>query len=60
MSGQYRELVNPLAGAGLEVSYRYTRAPHLFSAKMTSIELRFTNTTQQEIRDIHVGQKVTH
>ncbi|XP_043235476.1 AP-3 complex subunit beta-2-like isoform X1 [Amphibalanus amphitrite] len=54
---EYRELVNPITGSGLQVRYRYTRAPHLYSAAMTSVELSFTNTTQQEMTDIHVGQK---
>ncbi|XP_037079170.1 AP-3 complex subunit beta-2-like [Pollicipes pollicipes] len=52
-----RDLVGRVAGSGLEIKYRFTRAPHLYSAKMTSVELTFTNTTQQEMRDIRVGNK---
>ena len=58
VSAEYRELVSPVAGSGLQVRYRFTRAPHLHSDTLTSIELSFTNTTRQEIRDIRVGQKV--
>ncbi|XP_044727843.1 AP-3 complex subunit beta-2 [Chrysoperla carnea] len=51
------ELLNRIKGNGLSVTYRFTRSPHLFSPQMASVELIFTNGSNQEITDIHVGQK---
>ncbi|XP_045591832.1 AP-3 complex subunit beta-2 isoform X2 [Procambarus clarkii] len=51
------ELLNRLSGGGLAVSCRFTRSPHLYSPRMTSVELAFTNSSSEEIRDISVGSK---
>lgn len=51
------ELLNKVNGYGLGVSYKYSRAPHLFSANMVSIELQFTNHGNVELTDIQVGSK---
>lgn len=51
------ELLNKVNGYGLGIVYKYTRAPHLFSANMVSIELNFTNHGNVELTDIKVGAK---
>ncbi|XP_069948502.1 AP-3 complex subunit beta-2 isoform X2 [Cherax quadricarinatus] len=51
------ELLNRLSGGGLAVSCRFTRSPHLYSPRMTSVELSFTNNSSEEIRDISIGSK---
>ncbi|KAL1395446.1 hypothetical protein pipiens_011243 [Culex pipiens pipiens] len=51
------ELLNKVNGYGLGITFRFTRAPHLYSAKMISIELTFTNHGNVELTDIQLGQK---
>ena len=53
------ELLNKISGRGLNVLYRFTRSPHLFSPAMVSVELTFTNLGSEELMDIRVGQKVS-
>lgn len=52
------ELINKVNGYGLGVTYRFTRAPHLFSSTMVSIELLFTNHSNDAIEDIKIGEKI--
>lgn len=52
-----QELLNRLSGGGLSLACRFTRSPHLYSPRMTSVELSFTNSSSEEIRDINVGSK---
>jgi len=51
------ELINKVNGYGLGVTYRFTRAPHLFSAAMVSIELLFTNYSNDVMENIKIGEK---
>lgn len=51
------ELLNKINGYGLGVTYRFTRAPHLFSSNMISIELVFTNNGNGDLQDISIGRK---
>lgn len=51
------ELLNKVNGFGLGITYRFTRAPHLYSAKMISIELTFTNHGNMELIDVQVTKK---
>jgi len=37
---------------------RFTRSPNFYSEKMTSVELTFTNQSDQPITNIKVGEKV--
>lgn len=53
-----QEIVNKVTGRGLVISYRFTRSPHLFSPKMSSIELTFSNQGHEEISDMKMGPKV--
>lgn len=57
ISYNHKELLNKLSGHGLQVSYRYTRSPHLYSSAMVSIELQFINQGLEEITNIQMGQK---
>ena len=52
-----QELLNRINGSGLAVACRFTRSPHLYSPRMTSVELSFTNSGAEEIKDIRVGAK---
>ncbi|KAG0715239.1 AP-3 complex subunit beta-1 [Chionoecetes opilio] len=52
-----QELLNRISGSGLAVACRFTRSPHLYSPRMTSVELSFTNSGADEIRDISVATK---
>ena len=52
-----QELLNRLSGGGLSISARFTRSPHLYSPKMTSIELTFHNHGSENVKDISMGQK---
>ncbi|XP_068219905.1 AP-3 complex subunit beta-2 [Palaemon carinicauda] len=51
------ELLNRISSGGLTVSARFTRSPHLYSPRMTSVELTFNNSGSEEIRDISVGKQ---
>lgn len=52
-----QELLNRINSGGLTVACRFTRSPHLYSPRMTSVELSFTNSGAEEIKDISVGAK---
>ena len=51
------ELLSKMTTGGLQVLYRYTRKPHLFSASMTSIQLTLNNLGQNDLNDIKIGTK---
>jgi len=53
------ELVNKIVSGGLQISYRFTRAPHLFSTTMVSVELQLQNLSKDNFKDIRIGQKVS-
>lgn len=57
ISMEKRELLNKTINHGLQIDYRFTRAPHLFSAKMISLELTFRNDSHNELENIHVSDK---
>lgn len=52
-----QELLNKINGHGLQVNYRFTRGPHLYSAKMVSIELTLRNESQTELENVRIVQK---
>lgn len=54
---KHKELLNKVSGHGLQLSYRFTRAPHLYSAAMCSIELQFQNRSDLELTSIRMGQQ---
>ena len=51
------ELLNKVNGYGLGITYKYARSPHLFSSKMVSIELQFTNHGNVELNDIQCDNR---
>lgn len=51
------ELLNKINGHGLQIHYRFTRSPHLFSGRMVSIELTLKNDSTKELESIRVGDK---
>lgn len=54
-----RELLNKTNSQGLQINYRFTRAPHLYSSKMVSIELTFHNESKNDLENIHLSDKST-
>ena len=54
------ELLNRMMGGGLSVAYRFTRTISIFSPKMVSIEITFTNTGDKAIENIRIGDKVNN
>ncbi|RUS71773.1 hypothetical protein EGW08_020467 [Elysia chlorotica] len=53
------ELLNRLSSGGLTVTYKYTRTISIFSPKMVSLELTFTNAGDKPFSAIKVGDKKT-
>uniref|UniRef100_A0A8W7PT60 AP-3 complex subunit beta n=1 Tax=Anopheles coluzzii TaxID=1518534 RepID=A0A8W7PT60_ANOCL len=51
------ELLNKVNGFGLGIEYRFVRSPHLYSSRMVSVELTFTNHGNVELVDIEMGKK---
>lgn len=51
------ELLNKMTGRGLQILYRFIRSPHLYSAKMISIELTFKNDAHEDLTNIHISNK---
>ena len=43
ISTESSELLNRISTGGLQLLYRYTRLPYIYSPQMTAIELSFTN-----------------
>lgn len=52
------ELLNRINGNGLSAEYRFTRTPHLYSAKMANLNVTFRNNTNDLIEDIKLAKKV--
>lgn len=52
-----RELLNKTNSYGLQINYRFTRAPHLYSAKMVSIELTFHNESNNDLENINLSNR---
>ena len=56
-SAPLKELLGSLIGGGLVVQYRFTRAPNLHSDKAATIELVFINGSEEELKQIKIGDK---
>ena len=52
------DLLNRITGDGLGISYKFTRTVSIFSKKMVSLDLTFTNSTDAPMKKIYVGEKV--
>lgn len=51
------ELINKITGAGLSAVYSFTRTMSIFSPKMVSVDITFTNHNDRPLSGIRVGQK---
>ncbi|XP_013174113.1 PREDICTED: AP-3 complex subunit beta-2 isoform X3 [Papilio xuthus] len=51
------ELLSRVVCSGLGARRRWTRAPHLFSHKMCSLEIIFTNHNNTEVNNIRINKK---
>ncbi len=51
------EILSKMTTNGLQVRYRYTRAPHLYSSSMTAIQLTINNMGQDDLSDVKIGSK---
>ncbi len=49
------ELLNRIKGDGLQIHYRFTRRPHIYSAKLAGVELTAQNTVEAPIGSVSVG-----
>merc|ERR1712223_1675630 len=55
ISTESSELLNRISTGGLQLFYRYTRLPYIYSPQMTAIELSFTNQGSCNLTDIRIG-----
>lgn len=51
------ELLHRMSGKGLAAHYHFSRQPCIYSDQMVSIQVILTNTTDQKIENIHIGEK---
>ncbi len=52
------ELINRITGGGLAAVYKFTRTVSIFSRRMVSVDISFTNSSDQIIQHIKIGDKV--
>lgn len=52
-------LLNSITGHGLKIEYRFTRSQHLVSSSLVNIELTFFNESNDVIKEIQIGSKVS-
>lgn len=52
-------LLNSITGHGLKIEYRFTRSQHLVSSNLVNIELTFSNESNDVIKEIEIGNKVS-
>lgn len=45
-----------MKGEGLQVNYRFTRRPHISSAKLVGVELSVQNTLDTPLGTVNVGE----
>uniref|UniRef100_A0A7M4FHB6 AP-3 complex subunit beta n=1 Tax=Crocodylus porosus TaxID=8502 RepID=A0A7M4FHB6_CROPO len=51
------ELLHRMSGKGLAVHYHFSRQPCIYGDQMVSVQVTLTNTTDQKIENIHIGEK---
>ncbi|XP_014820530.1 PREDICTED: AP-3 complex subunit beta-1 isoform X2 [Calidris pugnax] len=51
------ELLHRMSGKGLAAHYHFSRQPSIFGDHMVSVQMTVTNTTDQKIENIHIGEK---
>lgn len=52
-------LLNNIMGHGLKIEHRFTRSQHLISSNLINIELTFFNESNNVIKEIQIGSKVS-
>jgi len=52
------ELLNRVTGGGLSVSYAFTRTISILSSRSVSVELSFSNFSDQPVNNLHISNKV--
>uniref|UniRef100_A0A8C7A5C2 AP-3 complex subunit beta n=1 Tax=Nothoprocta perdicaria TaxID=30464 RepID=A0A8C7A5C2_NOTPE len=50
------ELLHRMSGKGLAAHYHFSRQPCIFGERMVSVQVTVTNTTDQKIENIHIGE----
>lgn len=55
ISNKATELLNRISTGGLQLQYRYTRLPYIYSPLMTAVEFSFTNQGSSNLTDIRIG-----
>ncbi|XP_051875519.1 AP-3 complex subunit beta-1 isoform X1 [Pristis pectinata] len=51
------ELLHRMSGKGLGARYHFPRQPCIYNPKMVSVHITFTNSSDQEIRNIQIGER---
>ncbi|XP_062905380.1 AP-3 complex subunit beta-1 isoform X1 [Mobula hypostoma] len=51
------ELLHRMSGKGLGAQYHFPRQPCIYNPKMVSVHITFTNSSDQEIRNIQIGER---
>uniref|UniRef100_A0A803V9W4 AP-3 complex subunit beta n=1 Tax=Ficedula albicollis TaxID=59894 RepID=A0A803V9W4_FICAL len=51
------ELLHRMSGKGLAAHYHFSRQPGIFGDHMVPVQVTVTNTTDQKIENIHIGDK---
>ncbi|KAM6302458.1 AP-3 complex subunit beta-1 isoform 1-T1 [Podargus strigoides] len=51
------ELLHRMSGKGLAAHYHFSRQPGIFGDGMVSVQVTVTNTTDEKIENIHIGEK---
>ncbi|XP_019373794.1 PREDICTED: AP-3 complex subunit beta-1 [Gavialis gangeticus] len=51
------ELLHRMSGKGLAAHYHFSRQPCIYGDQMVSVQVTLTNTTDQKIENIHIGEK---
>ncbi|KAM7166972.1 AP-3 complex subunit beta-1 isoform 1-T1 [Macrochelys suwanniensis] len=51
------ELLHRMSGKGLAAHYHFSRQPCIYGDQMVSVQVTLTNTTDQKLEKIHVGER---
>ncbi|KAM6289530.1 AP-3 complex subunit beta-1 [Aegotheles albertisi] len=51
------EMLHRMSGKGLAAHYHFSRQPGIFGDRMVSVQVTVTNTADQKIENIHIGEK---
>ncbi|RXM99051.1 AP-3 complex subunit beta-1 [Acipenser ruthenus] len=51
------ELLHRMSGKGLAAQYHFPRQPCIYSSDMVSVQVTLTNSGDQKLEDIHIGEK---